>query len=153
MNNCLYITTYDFRQAFDSLWLKDCILSLWNLGLKNEYLSLIYKLNERAIVTVNTPYGKTIPFEAEQIVKQGGVLASNICSASTGEFCDQDDGVTVGLMLLYPLAFVDDIAKVNTNLEGVHSSHARAVSFSKLKKLELNETKCYGITINGKKES
>ena len=24
----LYITTYDFEQAFDSLWLQDCVLSL-----------------------------------------------------------------------------------------------------------------------------
>ena len=29
INKPLYITTYDFRQAFDSLWLQDCILVLF----------------------------------------------------------------------------------------------------------------------------
>ena len=33
-NKILYITAYDFQQAFDSLWLQDCILSLERLGVK-----------------------------------------------------------------------------------------------------------------------
>ena len=151
MNKPVYITLYDFRQAFDSLWLKDCILSLWNLGVQNAYLPLIYKLNKKAVVTVNTPHGRTAAFDVEQIVKQGAVLASNICSVSTAEICDVDSSTPIGMLSLPPLAFVDDIAKLNVTENEVRSSHARTVSFSKLKKLEVNETKCYGLAINGKK--
>ena len=35
----LWLTLYDIEQCFDSLWLKDCIKSLWNLGV---ILGLIY---------------------------------------------------------------------------------------------------------------
>ena len=150
LNQSIYITFYDFRQAFDSLWLKDCILSLWELGIQNSYLSLIYKLNQKAMVTVNTPYGKTTPFVVDQIVKQGAVLASDICSVSTGEIC-LTEGTPVGLLSLPPLAFVDDIATLNTKVKDVMASHARMIGFGKLKKLVLNETKCYGLLINEKK--
>ena len=30
LGKSLYLTTYDFEQAFDALWLQDCILSLQN---------------------------------------------------------------------------------------------------------------------------
>ena len=28
----VYLTSYDFIQCFDSLWIEDCIILLWNLG-------------------------------------------------------------------------------------------------------------------------
>ena len=86
-------------------------------------------------------------------MKQGAVLASNICSVSTAEICDQDDGAPAGLLLLPPLAFVDDIAKADVQVTDVCSSHARVVAFSDLKKIGLNETKCFGMVVNEKKNS
>ena len=142
-----YLTLYDFRQAFDSLWLKESILSLWNLGIRNEFLPLIYKLNQKATVTINTPYGKTSPIYIKELVKQGTVLASSICSASTGEICNGGKSMAVGELIVLPLAFVDDIAKVNPTPTDVLESHAKMISFSSLKKLELNEGKCYGLVV------
>ena len=55
----IYITTYDFEQAFDSLWLQDCILVLHRLGVEKYILELIYELNKSATVQVKTPYGLT----------------------------------------------------------------------------------------------
>ena len=40
----LYITAYDFEQAFDSMWLEDCIVSLKEIGVEKEYLQHIYKV-------------------------------------------------------------------------------------------------------------
>ena len=37
----LYITAYDYEQAFDSLWVEDCIMSLKELGISKEMLQLI----------------------------------------------------------------------------------------------------------------
>ena len=54
MNKCLYITSYDFRQAFDSLWMQDCIFGLKKLGVQNYILQLIYELNKKSIVQVKT---------------------------------------------------------------------------------------------------
>ena len=72
---------------------------------------------------------------------------------STGEICDQDNGSPVGLLSLRPLAFVDDIAKLNITTDDVQSSHARTLSFSKLKKLGLNVPKCCGMEVNSTKNS
>ena len=150
LNKPAFVTLYDFRQAFDSLWLADSINSLWEVGIRDELLPLIHKLNCKASVTVNTPYGKTESFGVDNIVKQGAVLASNICSTSTGEFCKENvGGAPVGSVLIHPLAFVDDIATVNTNIEDTIQLHIRAVVFSMLKRLELNESKCHGLLVNG----
>ena len=59
LGNCLYITAYDFEQAFDSLWLQDCILSLKSLDVPDYILQLIHNLNQEANVTIKTPHGKT----------------------------------------------------------------------------------------------
>ena len=44
----LRISFYDIEKCFDSLWLEDCINSLWNCGVQNDILYLIYLLNRNA---------------------------------------------------------------------------------------------------------
>ena len=105
----LFLTAYDFEQAFDSLWLEDCILSLKKLGVEKEYLQLIYNLNKTATVSVQTPYGVTTSFKSDPIVKQGSILGPSWCSSSTGEYCDTNPGVCVGNLVISSLLFVDDI--------------------------------------------
>ena len=39
LNKDLLITFYDIEKCFDSLWLEDCINSLWDLGVKDDTLS------------------------------------------------------------------------------------------------------------------
>ena len=55
LGGSLYITAYDFEQAFDSLWLQDCILSLKSLNVPDYILQLIHNLNKEANVIVKTP--------------------------------------------------------------------------------------------------
>ena len=109
LNKKLFLLFYDYKQAFDSLWLDDCILSLWRLGCKNEFLPLIYELNKRSTVKVKTPYGYSTSFTNSKTVKQGTVLGSDLCSVSTAECCCEDEGVAVGEVIIAPLSFVDDI--------------------------------------------
>ena len=42
----LWLTFYDTEKCFDSLWLEDCINSLWDLNVKDDILCLIYLINE-----------------------------------------------------------------------------------------------------------
>ena len=58
----LFLTAYDFEQAFDSLWLEDYIISMKDIGVQKEYLQLIYKMNTNAVVSVQTPFGETSSF-------------------------------------------------------------------------------------------
>ena len=57
----LWLTFYDIEKCFDSLWLEDCINSLWDLGVKDDVLCLIYLMNIKATVTIKTPLGDTDP--------------------------------------------------------------------------------------------
>ena len=78
----LWITFYDIEKCFDSLWLEDCINSLWRCGVDDDILYLIYLLNRKANIIVRTPFGNTQSFEICNLVKQGTVLGPilNNCS-------------------------------------------------------------------------
>ena len=78
----LWLTFYDIEKCFDSLWLEDCINSLWDLGVKDDVLCLIYLMNIKVTVTVKTPLGETDPLFLSNFVKQGTVLGPvlNNCS-------------------------------------------------------------------------
>ena len=75
LGKSVHITTYDFEQAFDSLWLEDCILSLRKLGVSDDILQLIFNLNKQAVIRVKTPYGLTPTAVVNDTVQQGRVLA------------------------------------------------------------------------------
>ena len=78
----IWITFYDIEKCFDSLWLEDCINSLYENGVKNDILDLIYKMNHKAEIVVKTPFGDCNPIFVENIVRQGTVLGPvlNNCS-------------------------------------------------------------------------
>ena len=70
----VWVTFYDIEKCFDSLWLQDCINSLWENGIKDDILSLVYFFNTKANIVVESPFGETKPFICSSIVKQGTVL-------------------------------------------------------------------------------
>ena len=148
MKQPLYITTYDYEQAFDSLWVEKCVLALKNLEVPKEMLQLIYNLNKKAEVIVKTPFGFTDAFTTEPIVKQGTVLGPILCSGSTGEYCGRNEGVPVGDMTLSSLLFVDDVLDMTeTEVKRVRA-HEQAVIFTKENNLSLSGTKCYCLAMN-----
>ena len=57
----LWLTVYDIEKCFDSLCLEDCINSLWDMGVRNDTLFIIYLMNEKAAVNVKAPVGDTDP--------------------------------------------------------------------------------------------
>ena len=144
----LYITAYDFEQAFDSLWVEDCMLALKKVGISQEMAQLIYNLNKSAKVIVNTPFGPTSAFLTEPIVKQGTVLGSILCSTATGEYCDKNLGVMVGTLLIATLLYVDDIIDLSSSRSECINSHENAITFSRSKKLTFSGTKCLNMVIN-----
>ena len=153
LNQNLFLNFYDFRQCFDKLWLEDSIISLYKLGLNNELLASIYETNSSAKITVNTPLGKSQSFTKSAIVKQGSVLASCLCCATTAEFCDElkGGGMPIGRIIINSLAYVDDLLTVNNNVVDSNGGHKNVVFFSDKKKQPLNEDKCVLLPVNCKK--
>ena len=148
----LYITFYDYTTCFDSLWLDDCMVSLWDIGIQSELFHLIFKLNEKTRIRIKTPYGVSDPFVCHRIVKQGSVLSSNICSASTGELCDENnDGYAViGCTMINNTLYVDDTIDYNSDINETIVSHDHVNNFSDAKRLGMNQPKCGVMIINKK---
>ena len=147
----LYITAYDFEQAFDSLWLQDCILSLKSLNVPDYILQLVHNLNQRATVVVKTPHGRTNPITVTDIVKQGGVLGSPICSASTAEYCGYNKGISIGTLQISSLAFVDDMIDVSLSCSDSNKAHDNALTFGHKKKIYYSTKKCKSLLANRRK--
>ena len=152
LGKSLHLTAYDFEQAFDSLWLQDCILALKNLDIPDYILQLVYKLNRTALISVKTQFGPTATAMVEDTVQQGRVLAPDLCSASTGEYCGRNKGVAVGTCIISSLAFVDDMLDMSQNHNDAEAAHLNATVFSRQKKMRYSLPKCEGMLVNGKKD-
>ena len=60
------IVILDYKQCFDGMWLEDCLNDLYEAGVQNPNLALIYEANRKNKVAVKTPSGIS-----ESIVMQG----------------------------------------------------------------------------------
>ena len=74
-----------------------------------------------------------------------------MCSASTAEYCNNNKGVCIGTAFIASLAYIDDIADVNSSCEDAEKSHANAELFAKKKKLGYSVEKCKTMIVNKKK--
>ena len=62
-------------------------------------------MNEKAEVTVKSPFTECEPFTATKLVMQGKMLGPTFCSVSTAEYCSENPeaGVQVGTLKIGPL--------------------------------------------------
>ena len=144
----IYITAYDYQQAFDALWLEDCILVLSRLGVEQYVLSLIYKMNKKAVVQIKTCHGNTPKFTVSDLAKQGGIWGPVLCSSSTAEYSGKNEGMSIGTARVTSLAYVDDMLDVNVSPENAEASHDHALEFSHKKKSDYSVGKCSVMTVN-----
>ena len=90
LNTSIHLTFYDFKQCFDSIWLKHSMNCMWDAGVRNELFYLIYLLNKNANIIVRTPFGQTEEFKVKNLVKQGTCLGPTSCGISTGQYCTEN---------------------------------------------------------------
>ena len=76
----------DYRQCFDSMWLKECINDLYSAGVTDDSLALIFEANKNNKVAVNTPAGLSDRESVQEIVLQGEVFGPLQCSVQTDTF-------------------------------------------------------------------
>ena len=112
----LWLTFYDTEKCFDSLWLEDCINSLWHLDVKDDILCLIYLMNIKATVTIKTPLGDTDPLFLSNFVKQGTVLLNKLSTDSIG--------YNFGSVQIKSMEFVDDLADPNRDKQSALASNS-----------------------------
>ena len=150
LNKPVYLGLYDFQQCFDKLWLEDCLIGMWKIGIRDQMLALILSLNKNAEITINTPCGKTRSFKVETVVKQGTVIGPQLCKVSTAEYGNDTPGFQIGAVNIKPPIFVDDIISITGNAADMDDAHDKALCFRLQKRSEFGKTKCVGMVVNSK---
>ena len=79
IEEALDVHVYDVEQCFDSLWLEEVINSLYEAGLQNDKLPLLFLENRNAQVAVKTQGGLSQRVNIPKIIMQGSVWGSLCC--------------------------------------------------------------------------
>ena len=140
------------------MWLDECINDLYEAGLDNPNLAVIYEANKVNKVAVMTPNGLTNREDISKIVMQGEVFGPIECSVTVDTFgkeCLSEQKYLYsykGLVGVPPLAMVDDLACISVC--GVETVLMNGFINAKtnIKKLQFGETKCHRMHI-GKENS
>ena len=118
---CIDLQIYDLVQAFDSLWLKDCMNDLFDIlpvEMQDKRLALVYELNKSNQVSVKTPVGLSEQFSCDEIVLQGGGWGPIQCSVSIdklGRICTKNQQHMYhykNKVSVVPLAMIDDLLAI-----------------------------------------
>ena len=149
------IQILDYRQCFDSMLMEECINDMYECGVKNPNLALIYEANKVNKVAIMTPNGLTERKTIKNIVMQGEVFGPLECSITVDtfgkeclarkEYLYSYKGVEVP-----PLAMVDDLACISTCGLDTVKMNSYINAKTNLKKLQFGPDKCHKMHI-GKK--
>ena len=150
------VDIYDVKKCFDSLWVEECINDLFEAGLQNDKLNLLYLMNQNAQVAIKTQFGITERKDIQNIIMQGTVWGSLMCTVTMDKLANQ---IYNSDNLLYkyneevsvpPLEMVDDILTVSKCGVTAITMNTEVNSFIELKKLELGHSKCGRMHIGSK---
>ena len=143
------IEILDYRQCFDSMWLEESMNDLWEAGIQDNNLALIYKMNDEVQVAVKTPFGLTERTTINKIVMQGETFGPLCCSVQVDSF--GKECLKEGKLLYWykervgvpPLAMIDDLVCISKC--GINSVKMNSFinSKSNLKKLQFGLSKCH----------
>ena len=89
-NKPVLLQIYDYAQMFDSMNLELAISDIYEAGLKNSNLRILYEANKKIHMAVNTPDGTTDRRTIENSVLQGDTFGSLLASVqvdSIGKKC------------------------------------------------------------------
>ena len=85
LNRNTYVVMADAEKCFDKLWLKDCLIDMNEAGLREREVELLYILNKKAKITIQTPVGETKEIVVNEIVKQGTVFGPQLCCVNSAK--------------------------------------------------------------------
>ena len=153
MGKELWLTFYDIEKCFYSLWLEDCINSFWDLCVKDDILCLIYLMNIKATVTIETPLGGTDPLFLSNFVKQGTVLGPVLNNYPLNKLSTDSTGHNFGSVKKKSMEFVDDLADPNREKQSALASNAVLQAIQHEKWLTFSAEKYELLKINSKDDT
>ena len=76
----------DYKQCFDSMWLQETLSDMFEAGVDDDQLALMYEANKNVKVAVKAPNGLTDRVNIKDIILQGNVFGPIQCSVSVDSF-------------------------------------------------------------------
>ena len=73
---------FDIEKCFDALWVEECINDLYEAGLNNDNLNILFLENQNANIAIKTASGKSERINISNIIMQGTVWGSLLCTTS-----------------------------------------------------------------------
>ena len=147
------LQVYDVEKCFDALWLQECINDIYEAGLHNDKLPLLFMENSNAKVAVKTSNGISKRIDIQNIIMQGTVWGSLFCTASMdklGQLAYENENLLYwykGSVAVPPLCMVDDVLAVQECSKNSVQINSVINSFIELKKLKLSSDKCSKIHV------
>ena len=78
-----YLFFADAEKCFDKLWLKDCLIDMEEIGYNRNDIKILYEMNKKAEIIVDTTVGQTESISIKEIVKQESIFGPIMCCATT----------------------------------------------------------------------
>ena len=152
------IQIYDAEKYFDKLWANECYNDAYENGFKSDKLALLYNINKNAQVGIKTATGITKREDIYNIIMQGSVFGSLICTSIMDKLAKmfyKDKNLLYmykGEVEVPILGMVDGVLSVAKCSNTVVTTTATINSFMEVNKLKLAPSKCAKHHI-GKKQS
>ena len=137
---------YDYKQMFDAINLEQAASDIYDVGLNDDNLTLIYEANKEVKMAVNTPNGLSERQNIENVVLQGDTFGSILASVqvdSIGKEVEEMDfsykykeALTIGM-----LGLVDDLIGVTKAGYQAHQMNAVLNVKTAEKRLQFSATK------------
>ena len=151
------IQVFDYKQCFDSLWMKECLSDIYTSGVKDDKLALLYNINNHVKIAVRTPVGKTNRKDLFNVITQGDVFAPILCSNQVDTFgkeCLEQNKYNYsykGEVDIPPLGMVDDLICVTECGPSSSMMNGYINCKTNSKKLMFGVQKCTKLHVGSKK--
>ena len=76
------VQLFDVEKCFDALWMEECINDIYEAGVDNDKLNLLFLEKQNAKVSVKTSKGLSKRISIRNIVMQGSVWGSLFCTTT-----------------------------------------------------------------------
>ena len=145
--NAVDFQIYDIEKCFDNLWLHEVINCLYQAGLNNDKLPLLFLENNTAQVAVKTSGGISTRVNIYDIIMQGSVWGSICCVVlmdRLGQIAYEIPDLLYyykGLVATPPLQMVDDVLGVQNCSRKSLRMNGVINTFIELEKLTLSSEK------------
>ena len=153
----LDVQIFDIEKCFDSLWLHEVINCLFDAGLRNDKLPLLFLENLNAQIAVKGNGLLSKRKNIKNIIMQGSVWGSICCVVlmdKLGKLAYNNPDILYyykNLVGIPPLQMVDDVLAIQRCSSKSQEVNTMINTFMDLEKLTLSKSKCHNIHIGNKK--